>query len=109
MPKPAPETVARFEQLCEVVPEAESRAMFGCPSRMAAGYAFAGAHSSGIFVKLPPELGEQVLAEGGARFEPMPGRAMGGFYLLPDEGGQHWIRQAHDYVRTLPPKKTKKK
>lgn len=48
-----------------------------------------------------------------ARFEELvevvlPGRPMGGFYVLPDGDVSDWVRRSHDYIRTLPPKRPKK-
>jgi hypothetical protein len=70
---------------------------------------FFGVHAVGVFVKLPPDAGEQLLAEGGRPFEPMPGRPMGGFYVLPDGDVADWVRRSYEYATTLPPKAPKKK
>jgi len=103
--KAAPELVARFEELAELVPDSERKLLFGCPSCMAGGYLFFGVHTVGLFVKLPPDAAEELLAEGGTPFEPMPGRSMGNFYVLPEGDVTDWVRRSHDYVRTLPAKK----
>ena len=39
----------------------------------------------------------------------MPGRPMGGFYVLPEGEVTDWVRRSYEYAMTLPPKKTKAK
>jgi hypothetical protein len=109
MDKPTDAQKARFEELAEVVPEADRKLVFGGPCCLVAGNTFFGVHAAGHFVKLPPDQAEELLAEGGAPFEPMPGRPMNGFYLLPENEPQHWIRRSYEYATTLPPKKPKAK
>ena len=109
MDKAAPELVARFEELAEVVPRADRKLVFGSPTCLVGGNMFFGAHRTGLFVKLPPEAAAELMADGGSPFEPMPGRAMGGFYVLPDGEVTDWVRRSYEYALTLPPKKPKKK
>jgi hypothetical protein len=104
MAKASAELIARFEELTEVVPDAERKLLFGCPAVSLGGYMFFGAHETGLFVKLGPEDADELLKDGGKAFEPMPGRAMGNFYTLPDGDVADWVRRAHDHVKTLPPK-----
>ncbi|MDP9181303.1 MAG: TfoX/Sxy family protein [Actinomycetota bacterium] len=108
MEKPSAALVARYEELAEVVPQADRKLVFGSPCCLAGGNMFFGVHAVGIFVKLPPEQGQELLSDGGAPFEPMPGRAMGGFYVLPDGEVADWVRRSYDYVRSLPAKEPKK-
>ena len=105
--KPSLALVERFEELTELVGDADRKLVFGCPACLLGGHMFFGVHRTGLFVKLPPEAGEELLAEGGTRFEPMPGRAMGGFYVLPEGDGGDWVRRSYDFVKALPPKKKK--
>jgi hypothetical protein len=76
---------------------------------LVAGNMFFGAHAAGVFVKLPPEQAAELLDEGGKPFEPMPGRAMGGFVVLPEGDVADWVRRSYEYALTLPPKKPPKK
>ena len=76
---------------------------------------------SGLFesrwhVKLGPEERRELEAiPGSTPFEPMPGRPMTGFTLLPtsivddDEAIRQWVRRAIAYGTTLPPKVPKAK
>ena len=109
MDRAAPELVARFEELVGVVPEADRKLVFGSPSCLVGGNMFFGVHATGLFVKLPEDAAATLLEAGGAPFEPMPGRAMGGFFVLPAAlpGPEQWVRRSYDYALTLPAKKAK--
>jgi hypothetical protein len=108
MDKASPELVARFEDLAEVVPEADRKLVFGSPTCLVGGNMFFGVHAVGLFVKLPAEQAQELLADGGRPFEPMPGRPMGGFIVLPDDqDNADWVRRSYTYALTLPAKKKK--
>jgi hypothetical protein len=107
MAKPTPEVTARYEDLLDVVVGADRKLVFGCPSCLIGGNMFFGAHSTGLFVRLPPDAGRDLVAEGGAPFTPMPGRPMGGFYVLPEGDVSDWVRRSYEYARTLPAKTAK--
>ena len=107
MPKASPALTERFEQLVDLVGDADRKLVFGCPSCLVGGNMFFGVHATGLFVKLPPDQGAQLLADGGAPFEPAPGRAMGGFFVLPDGDVSDWVRRSYKYAKTLPAKKKK--
>jgi hypothetical protein len=109
MDKPTAEQVQRYESLADVVPEADHKLVFGGPCCLVGGNVFFGVHAAGLFVKLPPEQAQDLLEEGGAPFEPMPGRPMNGFYVLPEGEAAHWVRRSYDYATTLPAKKPKAK
>jgi len=83
MTKPTPALVARFDSLVEVVPEADHKLVFGCPARLVGGHMFFGVHATGLFVRLPEPAARELFQAGGVPFEPMPGRAMGGFFVCP--------------------------
>ena len=106
----SPEQQELFDELAEVVPEADRKLVFGSPCCLTGGNMFFGVHRTGPFVRLSPELGAEVEAEGGKAFEPMEGRAMNGFWTLPADGDPtHWVRRSYEHTRTLPAKKPKKK
>ena len=76
----APELLTRFDELADVVAEADRTLAFGCPTCLVGGDLFFGVHEPGLFVKLPEDAAATLLAAGGVPFEPVPGRAMGGFF-----------------------------
>ena len=108
MVKASEANLARYEELLDIVEGADRKLVFGSPTCLVGGNMFFGVHSTGLFVKLPPELGQALLAEGGSPFTPMPGRPMGGFYVLPEGDVSHWVRQSYEYAKTLPAKKSKR-
>jgi hypothetical protein len=108
MSKASAADLARYEELLDVVEGSDRKLVFGSPTCLVGGNMFFGASATGLFVKLPPELGEALLAEGGSPFMPMPGRPMGGYYLLPEGDVTHWVRQSFEYAKTLPWKKAKR-
>ena len=62
-------------------------------------------------VRLGPDETDRVVAAGdGQPFEPMPGRPMSGYVLLPagevadDQAIEGWVRRALGYAATLPRK-----
>jgi hypothetical protein len=107
MVKASAADVARFEELLDVVQGADRKLVFGSPTCLVGGNMFFGVHSTGLFVKLPPEIGQALLAEGGSQFMPMPGRPMGSFYVLPHGDVSDWVRQSYEYAKTLPAKQRK--
>jgi hypothetical protein len=115
MPKSPPELIDRFGMILERFPELEQRKMFGYPAAfVAAGHMVTGLHGASWIVRLAEPEQEELRGEGGADFEPMPGRPMKGFLSLPndvvidDEALAKWIGKAQVHAASLPPKKPKK-
>lgn len=89
--------------------------MFGYPAAFVNGYLFAGLFENSMVLKLPAESRSELLKlPGAARFEPVPGRTMGEFVVIPPSVVKNhaqlkpWLGLAYDYVKSLP-LKTKKK
>lgn len=103
MDKPSAESLARFEALVEVVADADRKLVFGSPACLVGGNMFFGVHAAGVFVKLAEPDARELLAAGGAPFEPMPGRPMAGFVVLPPSlpDQDRWVRRSYDYATTL--------
>jgi TfoX/Sxy family transcriptional regulator of competence genes len=87
--------------------------MFGCPVYTVNGNMFTGIHADHIFLRLP-EAGRKEIAarfKQVAVFEPMKGRAMKEYVILPDSvyGDQalfrDWLKRSFDFASSLPPKK----
>ena len=121
MPKSPPELVARFDAVAadcgtigyEILTSLR-RITFGYPCLYVGGNMISGLFGSRWHVKLGPDERHALDAMPGAEpFEPMPGRPMTGFTLLPgsvvddDEELRRWIGRAVDYGATLPPKVAK--
>src|SRR5437764_1276343 len=76
----------------------------------------AGLFGDGLFVRLPPEARAELLAcEGAGPFEPMPGRRMGEYVVLPaawrgePEAARGWVLRSFHWAAGLPSKEKKEK
>lgn len=110
---PSPgELAALFDRLVPADPDVSRRKMFGWPAAFVAGRMFASLHRDSMVVRLGSAELATFLALPGARpFEPMPGRPMSGYAVVPaamlaDEPGLRiWLERALAFTRALPPKK----
>jgi TfoX/Sxy family transcriptional regulator of competence genes len=107
----SPELVARFQAALPDDPRVERRSMFGYPAAFVGGNLFAGLHEERCLLRLGDAQRAALLAEPGAHpFEPMPGRAMREYVVVPPrlvaERGAlvQWLAEAFRHARTLPPK-----
>lgn len=103
--------VARFDAVAARFPEAQRRLTFGYPCLYVGGNMVSGLFRDGWHVRLADsDLAAVQALEGARPFEPMPGRPMTGFTLLPpavidDDGAlDGWIRRAIDYGTSRPAK-----
>jgi len=106
------ELVALFDRVTPADPDVSRRKMFGWPSAFVAGRMFTGLHKDSIVIRLDRADLATFLALPGARpFEPMPGRAMTGYAVVPqsmlaDEPElRRWLDRSLVFTRGLPPKK----
>jgi TfoX/Sxy family transcriptional regulator of competence genes len=110
--KTPPEIAAAFEKAKPTEPMVTSRPMFGYPSVFLNGNHFAGTFQDKIVVRVGPDP-SFAGAKSAKPFEPMPGRAMTGYLVVPDAVAKSpaqlrtWIDHAHAYATTLPPKGAK--
>jgi hypothetical protein len=111
IPRPAPDTVARWRAALTSQPAAVEWTMFGCPCAFVGGNMTAGLYGDDWFVRLPDDERADLLATDGARpFEPMPGRPMREYAVLPpsivadDAALATWLSRAVAFSLTLPPK-----
>lgn len=65
-------------------PRVERRKMFGYPAVFVRGNMCAGLFGEGMFARLSPAA-RAAMPGGGRPFEPMPGRPMKDYALIPDE------------------------
>jgi TfoX/Sxy family transcriptional regulator of competence genes len=115
--KKAPEELVNF--LTEKMKDknCDYRKMFGYPAYFINGNMFLGIHGEKLFLKLSDADISQIKEDwvGVRNFEPMPGRAMKGYVVLPktiysdDKLFSEWIDKSIKYVSAMPPKKSKKK
>jgi len=114
MPKwqPAPDAlIERFARATAELPSIESRKMFGYPAIFLNGNMVAGLFQDTMIVRLNARDRETLAAiRGAAPFEPMPGRPMREYMVLPasvvDAPAQtrEWLDRACGFVATLPRK-----
>lgn len=107
--------VERFEAALARLdaPDVTRRPMFGYKCAWVGGNMVTGLFADDWWVRLSEADRDALLALPGAHpFEPMPGRAMGRYVVLPDDvvaaGGPEldtWLTKALDVTRALPPKK----
>jgi TfoX/Sxy family transcriptional regulator of competence genes len=120
MPKPEmpaftkspPELVERFSSLLDRFPGADRRKMFGYPGAFVGGNMATGLFRDTWIVRLAePDRAELLAIDGAAPFEPMPGRPMRGYVVLPraivadDTALESWVRRSVAYAESLPPKR----
>lgn len=85
--------------------------MFGYPAGFVNGNMFCGLFQESLFLRLgESERAELLAMEGASPFEPMPGRPMREYVVMPmemledAETTRAWIRRAFRHVAALPPK-----
>jgi TfoX/Sxy family transcriptional regulator of competence genes len=107
-----PELAVAFDAALPDDPRIERRPMFGFPCAFTGGRLFAGLHQADILVRLDEPDREKLLAEPGARvFEPMKGRPMREYVLVPPalhanpRALRGWIARALEFTAAMPPKK----
>jgi TfoX/Sxy family transcriptional regulator of competence genes len=110
--KSPPELIAAFEKAKPADPSVTSRPMFGYPALFLKGNMFAGTYQDKIVVR----FGDDRTIPGAKtakNFEPMPGRAMKEYLVVPEAVVKSpaklraWIDQAHAYATKLPAKKAR--
>ena len=102
--------VDRFTDTVSAMPGAQVRKMFGYPAGFANGHMFTGLFADDWFVRLPDDGRAELAATGGTTFEPMPGRPMREYIVMPPHIAEHarsaepWVSRALDHVLGMPPK-----
>ena len=113
--KTSPELVAVFDKAVPVSPSVTRRPMFGYASAFVNGNMFAGTFRDSIIVRLAERDRAALLKlKGAAPFEPMAGRPMKEYVVIPPSVVTKpkelsvWIERGHRYGLTLPAKSTAK-
>jgi hypothetical protein len=108
--KSPPDLVRRFDEIAELLPEAHRRQMFGYPTCVVNGNLFMGLHQDHFFLRLGEmDRAEFVSRFGAGPFEPMPGRPMKEYLVVPPTvlGGPEiggWASRAFSFAQSLPRK-----
>jgi TfoX/Sxy family transcriptional regulator of competence genes len=109
--KSPPELVERFAATVAEVPGISQRQMFGYPAAFTEqGHMFTGLHQDRWVLRLPEDARAEIETLGATPFEPMRGRPMTGFVVLPaslvedPEALSPWLERSLAYARALPPK-----
>jgi TfoX/Sxy family transcriptional regulator of competence genes len=103
-----------FDESLPDDPRLQRRKMFGYPAVFVHGNMAAGLFQDRVFVRLS-DADRAALPRGGDYFEPMPGRPMKAYAVIPDEVVADEERLAEvlgravTFTGTLPPKKTEPK
>ena len=115
MPKLDADARAFFESVVPERPDVQIRPMFGQISAFVNGNMFMGVFGTDVFVRLPEEDAARLLKAGGRPFEPMRGRPMRGYVILPDAWQRRrgkvkeWAARSLEWAEELPPKASAKK
>jgi TfoX/Sxy family transcriptional regulator of competence genes len=108
--KSPPSLVELFQSVLPGAP-VESRQMFGFPAAFVNGNMFMGLFQESFLLRLAePERTALLRMQGAAIFEPMPGRPMKEYVVLPElvlssrTALRSWVQKALRYGSSLPPK-----
>ena len=88
--------------------------MFSCPSYSIGGNLFAGVFGESVFVRLSDTDRATIISEGGRLFEPLEGRTLRMYALLPPtivadgEMLASWLGRSMDFVKGLPKRPRKR-
>ena len=108
--KSPPGLIAAFDAALPDDPRVERRKMFGYPAAFANGNLFTGLHQESLMVRLPEKQRGDVAKLGGGPFEPMPGRPMREYVVLPGaviadkRALSAWLNKSLAHTASLPPK-----
>lgn len=114
IPRPDEGSKEFFRSLLPDDPRVKIRPMFGNVSAFVNGNMFMGVFGNDLFLRLPEEDREELLNEkGGSLFEPMKGRPMKEYILIPRSWksqpatARTWVSRSLAWASELPQKKSK--
>ena len=110
--KPAPPGLVRtFQEAVQDLPGAEIRKMFGYPAAFVNGNMLGGLFQDTMMLRLSPnDLADARDRTGAKPFEPMKGRVMREYIVVPEEIVESraeigsWLRKSLAYTKSLPAK-----
>jgi TfoX/Sxy family transcriptional regulator of competence genes len=109
--KPSSDLVDVFKCAIEELPDVQPRQMFGYPAAFTKTQMFAGLFQDKMIVRLSEADREALGREGARPFEPMPGRPMREYMVVPNRlhksitALRSWLAKAHTYAGSLPARK----
>lgn len=109
--KSSPALVERFAAVLDGHPDVERRKMFGYPAAFVGGNMATGLFAESWIVRLPEGAIEAAKAAGAGTFEPMPGKPMKAFVVIPpgdvddDDALRRWVEAGLAHARSMPRKK----
>lgn len=109
--KSPPELVDRFAAVMDRYPDAQRKKMFGYPAAFVGGNMATGLFAEHWVVRLPDGEIAQAKAAGAGSFEPMPGKPMKAFVVVPaadvadDTAIARWVERGLSHAGSLPAKK----
>ena len=116
MPKADAGTQAFFESILPTGAGITVRPMFGHRAAFVNGNMFSGSFGVDVFVRLDDASRSELLAVTGAHlFEPMAGRPMAEYVVMPrtwsrePERATEWVSRSFAWARTLPAKQSRPK
>ncbi len=115
--KKAPEELVEFLAEKMKITNCDYRKMFGYPAYFINGNMFVGIHGENLFLRLSEGDVMKIMKDHSdvKFFEPMPGRPMKGYVILPKSIYREstlfaqWLEKSMEFVSKLPPKSNKKK
>jgi TfoX/Sxy family transcriptional regulator of competence genes len=112
--KPSSELGDILSSAADSFPAVERRKMFGGLALFYNGQMLAGVHGKKIVVRLSEgDRAEAQTSLGAEPFEPMPGRTMKEYVVMPEivwsdvDALERWLERAVEFVGNLPPKEPK--
>lgn len=108
--KTPPGLAAAFDKAAPKDPRVARKLMFGYPALFLNGNMFAGTFQDKVIARLPEADREKAIRAGVARFEPMPGRPMKEYLVVPTVDVSRpaalssWLERARVHAASLPPK-----
>lgn len=115
-PKPTPEAKEAFDTWLPPDSRVKVKPMFGNLAAFVDDHMFMGVFGDHVFLRLSEaDRSELVASTGAAIFEPMAGRPMKEYVLLPEEwretreAAHPWVMRSLAWVGSMPPKPEKPK
>jgi len=116
IPHSTKESEALLRSLLPAAKDITVRPMFGNLSAFVSGNMFLGVYGEDLFVRLPEsDRAELLKNEGAAVFEPMKGRQMKEYVVVPRQWTRDptkiepWVKKSLEWSSKLPPKRPKKR